>query len=110
MANVLYQHRIQLRSAFRMFDTDNNGYITSDEFSSGLKALNVLLEKPLTESQIEELMYALDKDRNGKISFDEFFSGFQVVDVTKAPEGEGAGAGGNCASAGSADGVAGATS
>lgn len=90
-----------------MFDTDNNGEITSDEFSAGLKALNVLLEKPLTESQIEELMYALDKDGNGRISFDEFFSGFQVVDITKAPEGEGAGASDNGASAGSADGPTG---
>lgn len=81
MANVLYQHRIHLRSAFRMFDVDNDGQITRDEFANGLRAFNVLLSRPITDVQIDELMNALDRNRDGSISFKEFLQGFSIVDT-----------------------------
>ena len=78
VSNVLYQHRIQLRSAFRMFDTDNDGKVTTEEFQSGLKAINALLDNPISEMQVEQLMKSLDKDGNGSLDYKEFLEGFQV--------------------------------
>eukprot|EP00936_MAST-01D_sp_MAST-1D-sp1_P002439 g2439.t1 len=84
VANVLYQHRIHLRSAFRMFDMDNSGTITSEEFQKSLATINQLLDSPLTTNQIDELMAALDTDGDGQLSYKEFFEGFQIVDTRLA--------------------------
>jgi Ca2+-binding EF-hand superfamily protein len=80
VANVLYQHRIHLRAAFRMFDIDNSGTITSDEFHRSLATINQLLDEPLTTHQINELLKALDSNGDGCLSYKEFFEGFRIVD------------------------------
>jgi Ca2+-binding EF-hand superfamily protein len=80
VANVLYQHRIHIRSAFRMFDIDNSGTITAEEFHRSLATINQLLDEPLTTHQISELLIALDTDGDGQLSYKEFFEGFTVVD------------------------------
>ena len=84
VANVLYQHRIHLRSAFRMFDMDNSGTVTADEFQKSLATINQLLDCPLTPHQITELMQALDTDGDGVLSYKEFFDGFKIVDTRLA--------------------------
>jgi protein phosphatase len=84
VANVLYQHRIHLRSAFRMFDMDNSGTVTADEFQKSLATINQLLDCPLTPHQIAELMTALDTDGDGVLSYKEFFDGFKIVDTRLA--------------------------
>ena len=84
VANVLYQHRIHLRSAFRMFDMDNSGTVTADEFQKSLATINQLLDCPLTPHQISELMQALDTDGDGVLSYKEFFDGFKIVDTRLA--------------------------
>lgn len=81
MSNVFYQHRIHIRSAFRAFDKDHSGVISKDEFRAGIRTFNSLLNCPLTEEQIEELLNHLDKNNDGVLSYTEFFDGFQVVDV-----------------------------
>ena len=78
VSNVLYQHRIQLRSAFRMFDTNNDGKVTAAEFQGGLNAINALLDSPLSEMQVEQLIKSLDKDGDGELDYKEFLEGFQV--------------------------------
>ena len=80
VANVLYQHRIHLRAAFRMFDIDNSGTITAEEFHRSLATINQLLDEPLTTHQINELLKALDSNGDGCLSYKEFFEGFQIVD------------------------------
>lgn len=80
VSNVLYQHRIQLRSAFRMFDTDNDGRVTAAEFQSGLKAINALLDSPISEMQVEQLMASLDRNGDGSLDYKEFLEGFQIID------------------------------
>ena len=80
VTNVLYQHRIQLRSAFRMFDTDNDGKVTAAEFHNGLKAINALLDSPISDLQIDELLNALDRNGDGSLDYKEFLEGFQIVD------------------------------
>lgn len=81
VSNMLYQNRIHLRHAFRMFDTLGNGTITTEQFQSGMYKLNDMLEQPLSLTQIEELRRALDKDGNGSIDYKEFFDGFSISDT-----------------------------
>jgi len=79
VSNVLYQHRIHMRNAFRMFDQDNSGSISKEEFRAGMKFFNEALDLPLTEDQIEELLSHLDKNGDGNLSYTEFLEGFQVI-------------------------------
>ena len=67
-----------------MFDMDNSGTITSEEFQKSLATINQLLDSPLTTNQIDELMAALDTDGDGQLSYKEFFEGFQIVDTRLA--------------------------
>lgn len=83
MSNVFYQHRIHLRTAFRMFDTDRTGDLNIDEFRSGISIFNSLLNSPLSGEQIEELLVVLDKNGDGVLSYTEFFDGFRVIDARK---------------------------
>lgn len=52
---------------FRTMDVDGTGFITADELSVGLQALNVLLAIPLSQKQIEKLHSHLDKNGDGMI-------------------------------------------
>ncbi|RLN48703.1 hypothetical protein BBJ29_003070 [Phytophthora kernoviae] len=81
VSNVFYQHRIHIRNAFRMFDATNSGVISRDNFRTGIQTFNVVLDSPLSDDQIEELLSYLDSNKDGVISYKEFFNGFHVVDV-----------------------------
>lgn len=81
VSNVFYQHRIHIRNAFRMFDRTNSGVISRDDFRTGIATFNVVLNSPLSDDQIEELLAYLDSNKDGVISYKEFFDGFRVVDV-----------------------------
>ncbi|KAF0696477.1 Aste57867_12772 [Aphanomyces stellatus] len=81
VSNMFYQHRIHIRAAFRLFDTDNSGSISMDEFRAGISTFNAIMDNPLTEEQIDALLAHLDGDGDGMISYKEFLEGFQVVDV-----------------------------
>ncbi|GMF24491.1 unnamed protein product [Phytophthora lilii] len=81
VSNVFYQHRIHIRNAFRMFDATNSGVISRDNFRTGIQTFNVVLNSPLSDDQIEELLNYLDSNKDGVISYKEFFDGFRVVDV-----------------------------
>lgn len=81
VSNVFYQHRIHIRNAFRMFDATNSGVISRDNFRTGIQTFNVVLNSPLSDDQIEELLSYLDSNKDGVISYKEFFDGFRVVDV-----------------------------
>lgn len=50
--------------AFKLFDKDNDGYITKEEFSK--------ISKKLTKDQIEAVFKKFDKDGDGVLSFEEF--------------------------------------
>ena len=47
--------------SFLRLDTDGDGYISHDELRHGLSDFG------LTESEIEELFFALDADHDGKV-------------------------------------------
>eukprot|EP00946_MAST-07B_sp_MAST-7B-sp1_P001214 g1214.t1 len=78
VANSLFQHRVQMLSAFRMFDIDNSGEISAREFRVGLRAVNKLLPQALSNVQIDELRRALDKNGDGSIDYKEFLEGLRV--------------------------------
>ncbi|KAH9124032.1 hypothetical protein AeMF1_005128 [Aphanomyces euteiches] len=81
VSNMFYQHRFHIRAAFRIFDSDNSGQISMEEFRAGISTFNAIMDNPLTEDQIDALLAHLDSDGDGKISYKEFLEGFQVVDV-----------------------------
>lgn len=75
---LLYDYRVELAASFRLFDTDNSGKVSAEEFKKGLEALRLPLQKPLTDDQIAELIRLLDTDGDGQLSYDEFLNGFSV--------------------------------
>ena len=81
VANVLFQHRVQLLSAFRLFDLGNSGEISGDDFKTAMLTVNVLFPEPLSNAQISELKDALINSKSGKIDYRDFLESFQIVDV-----------------------------
>jgi len=58
--------------AFRLFDKDNDGYITKEEFGK--------ISKKLNKDQVEAVFNKFDKDGDGVLSFNEFRSMLQNKD------------------------------
>jgi len=58
----------ELQAAFKKFDEDGNGYITTNELSHILSRMG----RHLSRSDIEAMVKSLDSSGDGKISFDEF--------------------------------------
>lgn len=59
-------HSIQ--SAFKAFDSDQDGQITLSEFTTGLMSMRINMSK----ADIEMVFRYLDKDKDDTISFQEF--------------------------------------
>jgi len=58
-----------LREAFKVFDSDNSGYLSKEEFS------NIMTNKgemKLTLTEVEEMLAKVDADKDGKLKYDEF--------------------------------------
>jgi len=58
-----------LRKAFDMFDTANNGVISSEEFRSALKD-----KCSYSDAEIEEMFMSIDINQNGHIMYTEFIA------------------------------------
>ncbi|CAB3999463.1 calmodulin-alpha-like isoform X3 [Paramuricea clavata] len=58
----------EYRDAFRFFDKDESGYITTKELGSIMRSLG---QNP-TEVELQEIMNTVDFDGNGTIDFNEF--------------------------------------
>lgn len=58
--------------AFKLFDKDNDGYITKEEFAK--------ISKKLSKDQVEAVFNKFDKDGDGVLSFEEFRSMLQNKD------------------------------
>ncbi|KAI6660909.1 Calmodulin-like [Oopsacas minuta] len=61
---------VELKEAFRLFDMNEDGYISSDEL---VKVMRRLGHHP-TESEVEEMIGDVDLDGNEVIDFAEFVS------------------------------------
>merc|ERR1712156_919378 len=58
----------ELKDAFRLYDREGNGYITTET----LRGLISELLAPLTEEELEGILEELDEDGSGSMDFDEF--------------------------------------
>ena len=58
----------ELREAFYMYDMNNDGYITKEEFRTTMKTLG----ENLTEEEVDAMMSQADTNGDGKISMEEF--------------------------------------
>jgi len=58
----------ELKDAFRLFDTDGAGYITTDIFKGILNEI----EPEWTEEDLGEILCDIDLDNSGTIDFEEF--------------------------------------
>ncbi|EGF80475.1 hypothetical protein BATDEDRAFT_25085 [Batrachochytrium dendrobatidis JAM81] len=54
--------------AFRMFDKNGDGFITSAE----LKVVMGNIGEKLTDEEIEEMIHEADEDKDGQVSYQEF--------------------------------------
>lgn len=64
-----------------MFDANNDGKISREEFIKAINDMNIALDNPITNEQVDELMRYLDKDGNGTLDYKEFFEGFKIIDT-----------------------------
>lgn len=52
LITTLYEFRVELAASFRLFDTDNSGKVSPEEFKRGLEALKLPLNRPITDYQV----------------------------------------------------------
>jgi Ca2+-binding EF-hand superfamily protein len=58
----------ELLGAFKKFDTDGNGYITTKELNDVLSRMG----RHLNRNEVEAMIRSIDRNGDGKISFEEF--------------------------------------
>ena len=61
-------HNTFMRSLFRLYDKEGQGFISTDT----LRGLISELLAPLTEEELEGILEELDEDGSGSMDFDEF--------------------------------------
>ncbi len=64
------QTRWELKEAFRIYDKDGYGYITTET----LKGILGELDPTLTEDELEDIVDEVDADGSGTVDFDEFMA------------------------------------
>merc|ERR1719323_1360091 len=60
--------RDELKEAFRIYDKEGNGYITTDVLKEILREI----DQELTEDDLENIIEEVDEDGSGTLDFDEF--------------------------------------
>ncbi|NEU34834.1 EF-hand domain-containing protein [bacterium LRH843] len=58
----------ELREAFRLYDKEGNGYITTDVLREILKEL----DDKITSEDLDMMIAEIDSDGSGTVDFDEF--------------------------------------
>jgi calmodulin len=59
---------LEVTTAFKEFDNNGNGFITSDEMKECLRRSNVNHD----DDEVDEVMTSMDSNRDGTVSFDEY--------------------------------------
>lgn len=73
LGELFDKHNVNLVEAFKTFDEDGSGSITTQEFKQGLEQLqdNHLISE-LSEAQVNDLVKEVDQDGSGEIEYAEF--------------------------------------
>lgn len=79
----------ELREAFKVFDKDQNGYISATE----LRHVMINLGEKLTDEEVEQMIREADLDGDGQVNYDEFVRMMMLSDGAGAGGNAGAGAG-----------------
>ncbi|KAK9467806.1 hypothetical protein V1512DRAFT_235874 [Lipomyces arxii] len=58
----------EIKEAFRVFDRDNNGFISATE----LRHVMVSIGERLTEEEVDQMIREADKNNDGRIDYNEF--------------------------------------
>ena len=61
-------HKEELLEAFKVFDTNNDGFISPEE----LRHVMANLGENLKDDEIDEMIKEADKNGDGKVDYDEF--------------------------------------
>ena len=61
-------HEAEIKSIFKVYDMDGNGFISADE----LKHMMMQLGEPLTDAEVDEFIRVADVDKDGQINYEEF--------------------------------------
>ena len=64
----LEEMKKELKDAFRIYDTEGQGFITTET----LRGLIAELLAPLTDEELDGIVEELDEDGSGSMDFDEF--------------------------------------
>ena len=78
ISRTFQKHSVQLKRFFNRMDVDLSGGLSLTEFRVGMHVMNKLLDRPLTDSQIEKLFNIIDVNGDHNISFEEFIDGFTL--------------------------------
>lgn len=70
-----------LIDAFRVFDPQGNGFITTDQIVSGLRQN---LDTSVTPGEVHSFMNIFDKDQDGRLKYSEFCDAFLPLDNMQA--------------------------
>ena len=62
----------KLRFAFKIYDIDNDGYISNGELFQFLKMISSNLKDTQLQQIVDKTIQFADKDNDGKIDFEEF--------------------------------------
>ena len=75
MADVFFRKhsRRELETAFKRFDGDGSGYISTKE----LQDIMLRMGRNVSRQDIEAMVSTIDENGDGKISFDEFCKLFE---------------------------------
>uniref|UniRef100_A0A0E0BNI7 Major facilitator superfamily (MFS) profile domain-containing protein n=1 Tax=Oryza glumipatula TaxID=40148 RepID=A0A0E0BNI7_9ORYZ len=76
-----------IRDAFRVFDKDQNGFITPDE----LRHVMANLGDPLSDDELADMLHEADSDGDGQINYNEFLKVMMAKRRQNLMEGHGSG-------------------
>ncbi|CAN1841373.1 Calmodulin-like protein 8 [Linum perenne] len=65
----------ELKEAFKVFDKDQNGYISATE----LRHVMINLGEKLTDEEVEQMIKEADLDGDGQVNYDEFVKMMSTV-------------------------------
>ncbi|CAF0719126.1 unnamed protein product [Brachionus calyciflorus] len=68
-----------LVTVFNLIDSDNNGYISQDEFKKACNSIFNYLGTSFSENEILEFINFMDKNKDGKIDLKEFNEAFTIA-------------------------------